>query len=96
MGAYVRDVMHGLLHDGEIPLGSGAQCRFTDQHRFDIEGHGRQGIVNVVGDAASHLTQGLQPFLLSGMDGGTSSSVAWFRWYRTRCMKPRTPCSGVG
>ena len=41
-----------------------AEVRLALQQRFGVERDRRQGVVDVVADAARHLAQGAQPFLL--------------------------------
>jgi hypothetical protein len=60
----VRDVLDGALDGFEVVARPGAQAGLLLQQRLGVEGDGRQRVVDVVGDAARHLAQCAQAFLL--------------------------------
>ena len=60
----MADVLHGPADDFQLAARGVAETLLGLQHRLGIEGDGRQGVVDVVGDAAGHLAQGAQPILL--------------------------------
>ena len=46
------------------PAGARAQLWFSFKQRFRVERHWRNGVVDVMGDSASHLPQSAQTLLL--------------------------------
>ena len=60
----LRDVVDGALDGLELLAPALAQSRFAFQQRFGVQRHGRDGVVDVVRDAAGHLPQRAQPLLL--------------------------------
>jgi hypothetical protein len=60
----LRDVVDCALDGREITAGALTEVRFPLQQGFDVQRYRRKRIVDVVRDAARHLSEGPQPLLL--------------------------------
>src|ERR1700678_4375980 len=59
-----RHILDSALDRDQITACTLAEVRLPLQERFRIERYRRNGVVDVVSDAARHLTQGPKPLLL--------------------------------
>ena len=60
----MRHVFDGVLDGVQIIAGARAEVRLVFQQGFGVKRDGRNGVVDVVGDAAGHLAEGAEAFLL--------------------------------
>ena len=60
----VGHILDGALHGLQIFARARAEIRLVFQQRFGVERDGRNGVVDVVCDAAGHLAERAQAFLL--------------------------------
>ena len=58
------DVVAGGFDVLQVPLAAVAEVGFLTQEEFSEAGHRREGVVDVMGDAAGQLPDGAQPFVL--------------------------------
>src|SRR5438876_404626 len=59
-----RDVVAGGLDVRQIPSAALAEVGFVPEQQLGKAGDGREGVVDVVGDAAGQLAEGAEPFVL--------------------------------
>ena len=60
----LRDVVDGALDGGQVAARAFAQSRLALEQRLGVERDRRDGVVDVVRDAARHLAERAQPLLL--------------------------------
>ncbi len=58
------DVVHGALDGAQVIPGAGTEVGLRIEERLGVERDRRDGVVDVVGDAAGHLAERAKPFLL--------------------------------
>ena len=63
-GDGMGDVLDGMLDGGEIITRARAEVGLGFEQGFRIERDRRDGVVDIVGDAAGHLAEGGEAFLL--------------------------------
>ena len=74
----LRDVVDGALDGLEYSRAAVAQARLALEQRFGVQRHRRDGVVDVVRDAARHLPERAQPLLLhDGLLGLAQVSLAF-------------------
>jgi hypothetical protein len=63
-GHRLRDILDRALDGLELATRPRTQARLSLQQRFCIERHGRDRVIDIVGDATRHLPKGAQTLLL--------------------------------